>query len=65
MTVEQTILTQNATNPNQWDIVDRVQLSCEVVEVVDARRTRVRILEAGAGLSVNDEIVVPTAKITA
>ncbi len=43
--------------------MSRVLLACEVIEVVDTRRTRVRILAAGAGLAVNDEIVVPTAKL--
>lgn len=62
MSVEQVIIETAADGVTKT--MSRVLLTCEVIEVVDARRTRVRILAAGAGLAVNDEIVVPTAKLT-
>lgn len=62
MSVEQVII--ETTGDGVTRVMTRVLLACEVLATVDARRTRVRILEAGAGLAVHDEIVVPTAKLT-
>lgn len=64
MKVEQAIVEQDPLNSSKFNIVGRVHLECEVVEPQPPYRTKVRILEAGAGLNVGDEIVVPTVKIT-
>lgn len=61
MTVEQCIITKTGST---HAITSRVSLSCELVETVDGESSKVRLLEAGAGLAIDDEIVVPNAKLT-
>jgi hypothetical protein len=64
MKVEQAVMTQDPDNVSNWTISSRVKLLCEVIEDVPPYQKRVRILEAGAGLNVDDIIVAPSAKIT-
>lgn len=44
-------------------ITSRVWLDCELVEPPDGDFLLVRLLEAGAGLAVNDEITVHASKV--
>jgi hypothetical protein len=63
MYVEQCIITRiNGVDT----ITDRIQLECELV-AADIRPNfdQIRILEAGAGLSIGDIINAPKNKITA
>lgn len=45
-------------------ITDRVRLECELVETISETRVKVRLLEAGAGLEIGAEIIVPASKIS-
>lgn len=61
MKVEQCIITDQGHGVHE--ITSRVWLSCELVEPPDGDFLLVRLLQAGAGLSVGAEITVPAGKV--
>lgn len=62
MKVEQCIIEKQPGG--SFAITSRVRLACEFAETADDMFARVRLLEAGAGLEVGDEITVPAAKLS-
>ena len=64
LTPQSSIAADGVTATIAMAITDRVQLACEVVETINALSTRVRLLEAGAGMAIGDELIVHPAKLS-
>lgn len=45
-------------------ITARTKLDCEVLETLEDGNVLVKILQAGAGLALNETITIPASKVT-
>jgi hypothetical protein len=60
--VEQAVVTKQP-GTGCWAITGRVLLNCELIDPPDGDFVAIRLTEAGAGLQVGAEIVVPAVKL--